>query len=96
MVAFRGLNDQRQFFSTFNNFSPSTRLNNVCAGCTAGPGFLSGWTTVQAEVLANVRTAMAQNPGFSILCVGHSLGGAISHHAAVILRQTYPNVTLVS
>jgi pimeloyl-ACP methyl ester carboxylesterase len=97
VVAFRGLNSVRQFLSTFNNFEPATALPNLCgAGCSAGPGFLLAWQVVQNIVLQDVATAKSQYPDFNVLCVGHSLGGAISHHAALVLRQIYPNVTLVS
>jgi hypothetical protein len=67
-------------------------LNEFCAGCYGGSGFYYAWLSVRDIVTDAIIQGLYDNPTFRVLCVGHSLGGAIATIAAFQLRQ-HPNIT---
>ncbi|PVH91027.1 alpha/beta-hydrolase [Periconia macrospinosa] len=93
VVAFRGTASLLGWIIDFRfNRVPTT----ICDGCGAHQGFWDSWLSVRDAISNTVRDAVTENPGFSVVCVGHSLGGAIASLAAADLRNAGYNVTLYS
>jgi len=67
-----------------------------CNGCSVHAGFLSGWTESKDQVKAALAQAKVNNPSYSIISTGHSLGGAIATLAAAELRASGFTIALVS
>lgn len=69
----------------------------ICAGVELPPGarihsgFLLSWISVFVLVLSIVRSQVASHPDYSIVTMGHSLGGSLALLAAITLRQTFPD-----
>lgn len=63
-------------------------------GTTAHTGFLNAWNAVVDTVLSEVTTQLSENPGYTIVTSGHSLGGALSSLAAITLQQNFPSSTV--
>lgn len=85
VVAFRGSETLKNFIADVE--FPLTPVD-ICTGCNGETGFWSSWTEARAEVLNAVQQAVAANPSYKILSVGHSLGGAIAAFAAAELRNS--------
>ncbi|GFF27941.1 probable feruloyl esterase A [Aspergillus lentulus] len=66
-----------------------------CLNCTVHAGFLASWSNTRAIVLEHVAAARARYPDYSLVLVGHSLGGAVAALAGVEmqLRGWDPQVT---
>ncbi|GFF49327.1 actin-related protein 2/3 complex subunit 1 [Aspergillus udagawae] len=66
-----------------------------CRNCTVHAGFLASWSNTRAIVLEQVAAARARYPDYSLVLVGHSLGGAVAALAGVEmqLRGWNPQVT---
>jgi len=68
----------------------------VCPGVKLPPGarihsgFFLSWVSVTVQVLSIVRSQVACHPDYSIVTMGHSLGGSLALLAAITLRQTFP------
>lgn len=77
------------------NFTFKRVPTNLCADCGAHEGFWNTWLGIRDIVLTAVRDAVAANPGYAIVSVGHSQGAAIASLAAADLRNTGYNVALV-
>lgn len=70
---------------------------DLCKGCLAEMGFWDSWANVRDDILEQLQTALAQNPGYELVVVGHSLGAAIATLAAADIRgreEEYPFPTL--
>lgn len=93
MLAFRGSYSVRNWVTdaTFPFKNPG-----LCKGCYAETGFWDSWANVRDEILEQVKTAVAQNPDYELVVVGHSLGAAIATLAAADIRgrTEYPFPTL--
>lgn len=63
-------------------------------------GFLKGYLEAQSMILQQVSQALQTHPGYQVVCVGHSLGGALTTLAAADLRSTksvqVPDLRLIS
>jgi Lipase (class 3) len=60
-------------------------------------GFYGFWTeSKDAGAVTAVQKAKAENPSYSIVVTGHSLGAAAAVFGAAELRKVYPDVWLVS
>ena len=68
---------------------------DFCDRCSAHNGFLSSYKEARRDVMDAVKTANALKPQYSIVVVGHSLGGAIATLAAVDLRKQGYSAALV-
>ncbi|KUJ19592.1 alpha/beta-hydrolase [Mollisia scopiformis] len=58
-----------------------------CTSCWIHAGFSTGWSERRIVVLDAVTTALADNPSYSIVITGHSIGAAIATLAAAELRS---------
>jgi hypothetical protein len=54
-----------------------------CQGCKAHAGFLYAWHTTRDTILEKLRDTVRKHPGYELVLVGHSLGGAIAGLAAL-------------
>jgi len=59
------------------------------SGTLVHAGFLSAWNSVVDVVISIVEAELAAKPEYSIVAVGHSLGGAVASLAAISLRQNF-------
>ncbi|KAB8237003.1 lipase family protein [Aspergillus alliaceus] len=64
-----------------------TDASAACAGCKAHVGFWEASNAAIASLQPKVEKAAKQNPGYKIVLVGHSLGGALATLGAVTLRH---------
>jgi putative lipase involved disintegration of autophagic bodies len=69
---------------------------NTHDGCSVHDGFYGAAIAVLSVVTANVKSALAANPSYQIVCTGHSLGGAIAALLATMLRNQGYHIDLVS
>ncbi|KAL1648481.1 hypothetical protein SLS58_002236 [Diplodia intermedia] len=92
VVSFRGSGSVRNYLTdlNFHNIDAS----ELCDGCEAFDGFYTSWKEARTGVLSSVKSAAAANPSFQIVCVGHSLGGAVAVFAATELRNSNYSVSL--
>jgi hypothetical protein len=59
-------------------------------------GFDYAWSEISNDVLSSLQEAVQDNPGFRVISIGHSLGGAIATIAAAKLRALDYDVDLYS
>ncbi|KAF2669673.1 alpha/beta-hydrolase [Microthyrium microscopicum] len=66
-----------------------------CEDCLVHMGFHSSWKNTKDVILPDVQISMEENPGYELVLVGHSLGGAIAALAGLDLvgRGYNPTVT---
>ncbi|KAM3530434.1 hypothetical protein MY4038_004888 [Beauveria bassiana] len=65
-----------------------------CPGtCLVHAGFLLAWNSIEGQVIDAISSALEQNPGFSVVISGHSLGGAIANLAFARLKNGPFNTT---
>lgn len=57
-------------------------------------GFLNAYNSVVSEILATVASQLAKHPSYSLVSVGHSLGGALASIAGISLKANFPHVPL--
>lgn len=60
---------------------------NLTAGCLVHTGFFEAWSEISTAVLSGIEQAITENPGYSLVVTGHSLGAAVATLAAGYLRQ---------
>lgn len=58
-----------------------------CYSCWIHAGFSTGWSERRTVVLDAVTTALADNPSYSLVITGHSIGAGIATLAAAELRR---------
>lgn len=54
-----------------------------CKNCTVHTGFLTSWQNTKSTIVPYVEAALKRHPGFKLVLVGHSLGGAVATIAAL-------------
>ncbi|OQE10385.1 hypothetical protein PENVUL_c004G00876 [Penicillium vulpinum] len=92
VLSFRGSYSIRNWITdvTFIYTNPG-----LCKGCFAELGFWSSWKLVRDDVMKELKEAVAQNPSYELVVVGHSLGAAVATLAAADLRgKGYPSAKL--
>jgi len=57
-------------------------------------GFLGFWEESKADAMKGIKAGLAENPDYTLVVTGHSLGGAAAVYAAGELRNTYKTVAL--
>jgi hypothetical protein len=87
VFALRGTNrhEGRNLIDDLLSLAPQP-LNNVCSGCVGAKSFHVSWTDLRPYVIPAINNALRANPGYKLLLVGHSLGGAVINFAALELR----------
>jgi len=61
----------------------------ACSGCTVHEGFYYTYLAVQNQLHNALKDLIQQYPNLPIQVTGHSLGAALSVHAALDIKQTY-------
>ena len=59
-------------------------------------GFDYAWSEISNDILSTLQKAVQDNPGFRVISIGHSLGGAVAAVAAAKLRALHYDVDLYS
>ncbi|OJJ44000.1 hypothetical protein ASPZODRAFT_18775 [Penicilliopsis zonata CBS 506.65] len=68
--------------------------SSICVGCEVHSGFWGSWQTVASDVTAQVESAVARYPGFSVVFTGHSFGAAVATLGAAVLRHSGHKIEL--
>lgn len=85
IVAYRGSESLRNWLMNLKTWKGKTNWPNSDGHIHSG--FLKGYMESAEIVRKHVISALIDNPDYDVLCVGHSLGGALSSLAAVDLRE---------
>ena len=66
-----------------------------CPNCTVHSGFMTSWRNTRCIVVPHVEKALEDHPGYELVLVGHSLGGAVAALASLEFqaRGWDPHVT---
>ncbi|KEF53847.1 uncharacterized protein A1O9_10249 [Exophiala aquamarina CBS 119918] len=66
-----------------------------CPNCTVHSGFMTSWRNTRCTIVPHVEKALNDFPGYELVLVGHSLGGAVAALAALEFqaRGWSPRVT---
>ena len=65
---------------------PYISENVDCPECLVHVGFLAAWNSLAEKLLPGLMTALEDNPEYTTVITGHSLGGAISQLAFASLK----------
>jgi hypothetical protein len=90
VVAFRGSYNIKNWFADLDFVKCDYP---ACSGCEVHAGFYDVYLSMSSEMLSDVQTLVSANPGAPILVTGHSLGAAVSMHAAVDIMQKISGVS---
>ena len=90
VVAFRGSSNIKNWIAdldfTFANYPD-------CSGCEVHKGFYQVYLSMSTGVLSDVQALVSAHPGSPILVTGHSLGAAVSVHAAIDIMNKVSGVS---
>ncbi|KAJ4383151.1 hypothetical protein N0V86_001193 [Didymella sp. IMI 355093] len=76
-----------QDFATDFSFLPMNQTTAAgCTDCRVHGGFYAAWRSIADDVAAALADQRAQNPGYSTIITGHSLGGALASLAYTDLK----------
>lgn len=97
MVAFRGSRSIKNWVSNLAvTLWPVKEWVAWCKDCKVHQGFWEAWGEVKWRVKEAVEQQQKAYPGYKIVTVGHSLGGAVAQLAAADMRTGGKSVTAVS
>lgn len=82
VVAFRGSSNIENWFADLD-FKKMPYPDASCSGCEVHTGFFQVYLEMAASMLSDVQALVNKYPGAPVLVTGHSLGAAVSLHAAV-------------
>lgn len=89
VVAFRGSSNIPNWIA---DLSFKLVPYSACTGCKVHWGFYQVYLELANSILSDVRQLVAANPSATVLVTGHSLGAAVSMHAAVdIMNKIAPS-----
>lgn len=92
VLAFRGTVTLRNMLT--NLAVKQMPWEDVCKECTVHTGFHHAYWNLRKSVVDSVKKLTEENPDYSLVTVGYSLGGALATIAAADLRQQGLNATL--
>lgn len=84
VLSFRGSESVRNYLTDV--LFPLVPID-LCTGCLGEAGFWSAWADNRGNILPSVKETVADNPSYTVVVTGHSLGGAIATFAAAELRN---------
>lgn len=96
-VAFKGSTSEQDFINDANILQTgysSPISGQHCLGCTVHQGFFGCWNSVKNVIVPAVTALHNANPSFTIVVVGHSLGGALTTFCALQLKGSIPGIVL--
>lgn len=93
VVVFRGSVSPMNFLTDFAGLLVAWNDSSVeaPAGTQIHMGFQHAWGTVSATVMAAVKEEASKYPDYNIVVTGHSLGGALSSIASLVIQSSLPN-----
>ncbi|KAL2808876.1 Alpha/Beta hydrolase protein [Aspergillus granulosus] len=72
---------------------PLTAEGTDCSACRVHQGFQAAYSTLAADVTAEIESALSANPDYTLTITGHSLGGGIAAIATAALSGLGHTVT---
>ncbi|RMZ74517.1 Lipase class 3 [Pyrenophora seminiperda CCB06] len=78
IVSFPGTSSIQDFVTDFNFFFLPFDTAPGCNGCQVHGGVLKGWRSVQVGLTKALAELRAEQPTYSTIIVGHSLGGGLA------------------
>jgi triacylglycerol lipase len=73
-----------------------TDASSLCSGCEAHTGFFKAWEAVADALTAQIASATATYPSYTLVLTGHSFGGAVAALGGTALRNAGYTLDLVS
>jgi triacylglycerol lipase len=73
-----------------------TDASSICSGCEAHSGFFKAWEAVADALTAQIASATATYPSYTLALTGHSFGGAVAALGGTALRNAGYTLDLVS
>lgn len=67
---------------------------DLTVGVLVEQGDLIAYNSVASGVLSTIASQLAKYPSYSLVSIGHSLGGALASIAGVSLKANFPDVPL--
>ena len=86
IVSFPGSSSIQDFGTDFNFFFMPFDTAPGCNGCQVHGGVLKGWRSVQDDLTKALAELGAEQPTYSTIIVGHSLGGGLASIAYTDLK----------
>jgi len=94
IVAYRGSTTPMNFVTdaagAMVSWKPATAVVDAPDGTQVHLGFQHAWLTVSDSTIKLVTSELVAHPSYSVVCVGHSLGGAMASLCAVSLQKIFP------
>jgi hypothetical protein len=83
-VSFRGTESWRNYIT---DAQVSLDSVDLCDDCEGFRGMYNAWSEVSGAIISTVKSALAANPGYTVVVTGHSLGAGIATVAAAEMRK---------
>ncbi|PPQ76888.1 hypothetical protein CVT24_008744, partial [Panaeolus cyanescens] len=96
IVAFRGSTSPIDFINDVNFILTPFTSSGVSApgDVRVHSGFLNSWNSVAPTVLDTLKQQLVGQNDYTIVTVGHSLGGAVASIAAMAIKANFANVNV--